>query len=463
MNSQIATLGCIAVIAALFMLSRDRVRTSPALWLPVAWLSIAASRNISEWLQLGSPVETVDRYLEGSPVDRNILTALLAAAIGVLITRRQRVGAVLKANTPVLAYFAYCACSIIWADYPFVALKRWIRSTGDLCMALVILTDPHWHLAIKRVLARVGFVLLPVSMLFIRYYPELGRSYGRWDGMMYWTGVAGGKNGLGMLCLVCGLGSVWRFFAAYQERNQRSRHKRMIAEGIIVLLTLWLLYIADSKTSMMCFVIAAGLMTFVSTSKLLRKPLVLNSVVGGLVAAAASVLFLGLGSGLLTTIGRDPTLTGRTDVWNLVLKFTANPIVGAGYESFWLGERLDRITALNGGINQAHNGYIEVYLNLGLIGVGLLGFLIVRGYRNVVRALRKNVDVGRFKLAFFVVGVIYNFTEGSFKMMSPVWILFLLVTVAVPDNDLVSPVEATPMKRSSEEAWWGETVLAERA
>src|SRR3989337_2901378 len=186
MNPQIATLGCALGIMVLFAIDRDqKARTSRALWIPVLWLLISGSRNVSEWLQLGTPIDSGNQYLEGSPADRYVLTALLACGTIVLVRRRRQVGAILSANMPILVFFSYCGASILWSDYPYVGLKRWTRSLGDVVMVLVILTDHNRLAALKRVLTRVAFLLLPISILFIRYYPDLGRAYGA-DGSLYW-------------------------------------------------------------------------------------------------------------------------------------------------------------------------------------------------------------------------------------------------------------------------------------
>ena len=82
--------------------------------------------------------------------------------------------------------------------------------------------------------------------------------------------------------------------------------------------------------------------------------------------------------------GRDATLTGRTGIWQTVLNEPNNPLLGTGYASFWLGDRLQRIWALypRTPLLQAHNGYFEVYLNLGMVGVALLGGVLWTGLRN---------------------------------------------------------------------------------
>jgi len=61
-----------------------------------------------------------------------------------------------------------------------------------------------------------------------------------------------------------------------------------------------------------------------------------------------------------------------------------------------------------------------VYLNLGWLGVILLATLLVTGYRRTVAAARGQTRAGSLRLAYFVVAVAYNFSEGGFKMMNPV-------------------------------------------
>jgi O-antigen ligase len=88
------------------------------------------------------------------------------------------------------------------------------------------------------------------------------------------------------------------------------------------------------------------------------------------------------------------------------------------------------------GIQEAHNGYLEIYLNLGWVGITLLSLLLMAGYRNVIAMFGRDRQAGRIRLAFFVVAVVYSFTEAGFKMLTPVWICFLLAVTAVPIADI---------------------------
>ncbi len=443
MAPQIATVFFIFAILGLFVLDRHpNVKTSKALWVPVIWLWIAGSRNVSEWLHLDAPTNQGERYLEGSPTDRAILTILIAIGILVLIARRHRIGQLLRSSTPLLFYFTYCAISITWSDYPDVSFKRWVRAIGDVVMIMVILSDEEWLWALKRVLARVGFVLLPLSVLFTRYYPAIGRGFSSSGQFMYWTGVTTDKNGLGMICLIFGLASVWRFIEIFQGREGTPRSKPILAQGILVLTTLWLLWESNSVTSISCFVLAVGLIAIPALFSFARKPVVVFLLATVAIGVSTSILFSGGGGGVLHSIGRNTTLTGRTEVWHAVLRFAENPMIGTGYESFWLGDRITQIGAVTeAGIQQAHNGYLEIYVNLGWIGLACLAIIIIAGYRRLIFAVRQDPAAGKLRLAYFVLAIVYNFTEAGFKMMNPVWIFFLLSVIALPARvEAESPV-----------------------
>jgi O-antigen ligase len=154
------------------------------------------------------------------------------------------------------------------------------------------------------------------------------------------------------------------------------------------------------------------------------------------VGISFSVLFLHIGEGAaLGAMGRNATLTGRTEIWEGLMNFSVNPWVGTGFENFWVGERLAKIWAAGGllnGINESHNGYIEVYLNLGWIGVVLLAAVLFSGYRHAMNAFRRDPEAGKLKLVFLLVSVVYCFTEAGFRIMSPIWTAFLLAITAVP-------------------------------
>ena len=414
----------------LLRLDRDNARISKATWIPTCWLLIAGSRPISEWLGMSSGSEA---YVEGSPLDRNILTALLIAGLIVLWQRQAQTSRIVRSNWPIILYFAYCGISLLWSDFPFVVFKRWFRSVGDLVMILVVITDPAWTDALKRLLTRVASVLIPLSVLLIRFFPALGRRYSV-GGAPQWTGVCSDKNALGALCMIFSVSLLWRGITVYLDRGTPHRSRQLTTIGIVFTMGLYLVLIANSQTALACFLMANLLIAVTAFFKAFRRPAVISVLVVAMLSFAFCALFLGIGSSALTTLGRDASLTGRTDVWKILLPYATNPWVGAGYENFWIGDRLETFKRLGfAGLNQAHNGYIELYLNIGWVGLALLAIVIITGYRNIMKGFRyKNPEMTRLRLAYFFICLVYNFTEASFKMTSPVWIMFLWSIMATP-------------------------------
>jgi exopolysaccharide production protein ExoQ len=444
MPAQIATVVYIFGIVGLFVLVRDHnFRTSKGLWIPVVWLWILGSRELSKWLvaldMQQSGTLSASPAPPGSSLDEGLFAVLLILGVIVLLRRGSQVGRLLRANGPIVLFFLYCGASVLWSDFAGVSFKRWIKALGDIVMVMVVLTDPDWLGATKRFLVRSGFLLVPVSILLIKYYPTLGRSYHEVDRRLVFTGVTNDKNALGVICLLFGLASVWRILHLIREPQYRVSKRSLIAHGVLLAMVLWLFWRGNSMTCLACFALASSVMVAISLPALARKPRIVHLLVAAAVTLAAVALFLNTGGDMVKALGKDPTLTGRTEVWKEVLNLTENPVFGTGFESFWLGSRLETMWNKHWWHpNEAHNGYLEIYLNLGWIGVMLLAAVIVTGYRNVLRLLRRDPEAGRLMLAFFVVEMIYSFTEAGFRMMNPVWICFLLAAAAVPRSRSVS-------------------------
>jgi exopolysaccharide production protein ExoQ len=419
-----------------FALERERTASpSRALWIPVAWMILVASRPLSEWLQIvPGGVRIPGENLEDGPLERGVYAVLIALGLAVLIARGRRVFALLGANLPIVLLFGYGAMSIGWSDYPTVALTRWIKALGDLVMVLVVLTDREPSVALKRFLAWPAFLLVPISILFINYYPSLGRSYKLQNGKQLFLGVTNNKNLLGLMCLIFGLAAVWRVLHWLRDTERPNGNRPLIVHGAVLLMVLWLFSKANSMTSLACFVLASGLLVATGYPAVVRRRGLVHTLVLIVLAMASLVLFFDVGTGLVTAIGRDPTLTGRTELWNEIIQMAGNPMFGTGFESFWQGSRLARLWSIHWWHpNQAHNGYLEVFLNLGWTGLALLALLIVKGYRNAVSMLSRGVEEGSLRLAYVVVGIIYSLTEAGFRLMSPAWICLMLASAVLPN------------------------------
>ena len=320
--------------------------------------------------------------------------------------------------------------SIVWSDFPGVAFKRWTKAVGDVLMILIAVTDEQPVVALRRLFSRTGFLLIPLSLLLIKYYPSLGRGYDSWSGQQLFVGATLNKNSLGVITFVLLLGAVWRVLALLRsDEMHRHRRRHLLAQGTLLVLGAYLLMITNSATSSVCFLIGTGLLLTTNLRFVRRHVATVHVLVLALVLTASSfMLFGGTASGA-NALGRDATLTGRTNIWAAVIPMAPNPLVGAGFESFWLSPLVyERLAKLFPGLplNEAHNGYIEVYLELGWVGLGLIGLILIDGYRRSVKAFRREPALGGLLIAYILCAMIYSITEAGFRMMDPIWIFFLL-------------------------------------
>jgi O-antigen ligase len=437
MPPQVATLVFALGVIGFFLLDQDKsVQTSKGLWIPVIWVLIAGSRPVSNWLGAGPASQgmtNADQYLDGNPLDRFVFSGLLLAGLIILMRRKGQVGKILQRNPVIVLFFTYCLISCVWSDYPDVSFKRWVKALSDFVMVLVVLTEVDPLVATKRLLARVGFILVPASVLLIKYYPALGRVYNIWTWTPSYVGVTDHKNTLGMIVMILAIGFLWRFLLAYRDREDPKRRNRLLVHGALLVMSIWLFTQAQSMTGQATFAIAAVFLIATSLAFVIRKRALVQLMVLVLVTVPACTLLLGIGGGALEEMGKDATLTGRTDIWRLVLNMAGNPLIGTGFESFWLGSRANRMWAMYYfHPTQAHNGYLEVYLELGWIGIILLAAIIIAGYRNAVSLLRTNPEAGRIRMTFIAVALVYNVTEAGFRMMTLTWFFLLLSSTIVP-------------------------------
>jgi exopolysaccharide production protein ExoQ len=451
--SSIASCLTLAFIAFLFRRDiRQRPDVSGALWLPLIWLLIGCSRGLSLWLNIfGLPVSGAVSVEEGSPLDAWFFFCLIALGSCVLVKRQVRVSEVVQDNRWLIIFLLYCFISIAWSDFPFVAFKRWIKILGHPIMALIILTEPNLDQAVKTLLKRCAYVIVPVSILFIKYYPELGRGFDPWTGEPFNTGITTNKNMLGADCLILGYFFFWYLLQTWQtDRSIWRRNELRLIAGFLIGIW-WLFLKAHSATPLTSLCVGILVVLFVG-SRLINKNVIGTYLLTALVLLVVAELAFGISGRYSEALGRGSELTGRTGLWKSLLGLHTNAILGTGFESFWLGERPRQLEGIFFFIpNEAHNGYLEIYLTLGLIGLFLLVGLFIATFWKIRLELFRNFEWARFRLGFFCAIILYNWTEAAFKTVSAIWFLFYIIAMDYPRFRLTSAQSSVGPARSEED------------
>jgi len=440
MTKELALTLCVSFIVWLFVRDRElRPMTSGPLWVVLIWIVIVGTRSVSAWSVQEFDIDlTPAAYLEGSPLDRNIFLLLMLCGAVALWRRGVAWGRILSSNPWFFAFLFYCGISVLWSDYPVVSGKRWMKEIGNVIMVLVVFTEHDPLQAIRAVLARTAYIAIPLSVTLIKYFPQFGRRYGYWSGEIVYTGVTVEKNSLGIVIFTCALFLVWDLL----ETGFSTLYKTDLFSRIVLLLmSAWLIVIAKSATALVCLLLSVCLLLLMHREwarEQLRYLGIYTLVLLLVVVAVYSTP--SLTEALVKAVGRDVTFTGRTELWADVLKERINPILGTGYQAFWLGP---------GGTHmwqkyyfhpiQAHNGFLETYLNCGVIGLGLLLAMIVSTAQKVRAGLLLGNKLAALFFPFLVATIFYNWTEAMISGLNLIWIMLSMAALHDPFSEEAVP------------------------
>ncbi len=239
------------VAAILIADSGRKPVASGALWIPLLWLLVIASRPLILWFtpqaaQLGADPS------DGSALDRNVLSILMIMA-GVVLLKRGLTWKWLSANPWVFVFFLSCGLSVVWSDYPAVAVKRWIRALGSVMMILVVLSEANPVAATATLVRRCAYILVPFSVVPHKSYRQYSVGYNSWTGEEFLIGVTTDKNALGRLCVVSALFGLWELITYRKNKAIESGKLHLLIGIVVFIMTLWLLKLSNSATALATF------------------------------------------------------------------------------------------------------------------------------------------------------------------------------------------------------------------
>lgn len=439
MSSALALFLC--TVFVLFMLRLDHKQASKVSrgsWIPTIWMLSIATKPLGTWFGLGEEGDA-----EGSALDRVILSGILCLGFFLLAKRKLGWSSVIKDNVWLFLLIIYMLISISWSDIPYISFKRWIRELIAVVMAFVVLTEQDPRQAVQSILRRTVYILIPFSLVLIKYYPQYGVEYGPWVGELMWVGVTVQKNGLGRLCLISVFFLIWTLIRRWQGRELVTGKYQAHAEVLLVAIALWLLVGGGGISTVSATAVAAltaGLVMLLSLLWMQRRRSYWGTKISGVIIAVILIYGIVLpfvvaggsvDSFLTSALGRNQTLTGRTDIWAKLLPFIEqNPIFGYGFGGFWTSTTQKIVY----GVKEAHNGYFAACLELGVIGLLMITMFLWSIIRKAQRAMVHDTDWGILCLCFVLMAVIHNISEASinsFQRHLTAVLLFLSVNISV--------------------------------
>lgn len=243
-----------------------------------------------------------------------------------------------------------------------------------------------------------------------------------------WKGVYGHKNGLGSMMVLNSL----TFLALPKENSTLYKWTGLSFSLVLMLLS-------TSRTSLVLSLLLILLMVFYRNFRWKGKISVIFIDIGILILGCVGLLIFTYWVELLTGLGRDPTLTGRTPLWGAALaRLMERPLLGYGYSAFWAPKSKYAIEAGHaigsGWIPpHAHNGLIDLLLDVGLIGLLLFLMSYFTTFTQALkRAYASKNPEELWSLAYLSFLAMNNVTESYLLHLANLyWVLFITVVFTI--------------------------------
>jgi O-antigen ligase len=349
---------------------------------------------------------------------------VVCGAIAFLLLRQaRRVTRWLGAMQWTLALAALAVASTLWSQFPLYTIRRSVpfALAGVFGLYLAMRFPVRRQLGILRV---TMLALAAGTVVMALVFPKLGLDMSAGH-HADWQGLFTQKNTCGRMMVLS---------TAVLLADWKPTWQRVLSAGLFLLV----LYMSGSRSAWLVEGAVLALWGALLLAKRVDGP---SRVMAALATMCMLPVAMGAGyasrSTLLGWLGRDPTLSGRTLIWRQVWMFIAQrPWLGWGYEAFWRGLRGEAfrvVTAVRFMVFHAHNGFLEIRLDLGLAGLALFTLSYLRAWRRLWPALRRG-EVERVMWAVFVLAliVLYDLDENTLLTYNGVfWVLYVSVVANV--------------------------------
>lgn len=332
---------------------------------------------------------------------------------------RAEAWATTRAVPLLMGMLALAAVSTFWSIDSGGTLRRSVWLGATMAFGMYLAWRYEWC-ELLGVIAGAFVVLVAGSLALGVVAPSIGRMTfehpGAWSGLWTHKNTLGGIMALGVA--VC----VGAAIVAPERR------KLWLATGLGAFA---LVLLSTSKTALVATLLGVGMMAFCA---ILRRGPVQALIAGAAVAVAVIVsagIVLLAPDLLVAALGRDLTLTGRTEIWQAAAPaVAAQPWLGYGYYAFWLPDNGPAFwvrEAVAWQVASAHSSWLEMALGLGRVGVVLLALQLAATLWRGAGAVM-DVYAGLWAPAFLAAFALYTLSEShALQANNLFWTIYVAV------------------------------------
>jgi O-antigen ligase len=369
------------------------------------------------------------------------ITIFYLLVLSRLISEPQRFLAKARPIAVAIPILLLCLISAAWSTDPSLTIRRALMLCLTVLIGLIIGTDFKLP-ELGRLLAAASLIHIAACVVFFVVAPHYLFSPlepGSLKGLTTHKNVFGFEQGIALL--------VFLFFPF--------RRFIFLRWPLVVLAasTLWLSHSSGSMVATLAALCCWPLLQIVRLRREERLPVGMLAAIA--VAAGGAFLAQNL-SKIPTVFSKDATLTGRTELWSILLVSIQHRLwLGYGYDSFWQGlqgDSLNVIRAVGWLVPTAHNGYLDLLLSAGIVGVILFLPLLIQGVKFALSYCSEVSTTDRFFPALFLVyWLIYNLNESALLVRSGLaFFLFIAVVASISSHpaEVVVATQESILKES---------------
>jgi O-antigen ligase len=314
--------------------------------------------------------------------------------------------------------------SFLWSDFSAWSLQKAITTIQTTYFGMYMASRFSLKQQLQMVAWALGIVAV-LSILFTLAFPGAAVEAGANAGAL--RGPFAQKN---ILARIGVLGAIVFLLLALDSR----RHRYLLWGGFG--LSVLLILLTGSKTALLLFLTVVLLLPLYSALRARDTILIPLLITFILVAGSIAVLVVGNWENILLGLGRDPTLSGRTDLWELAIeKISERSWLGYGYQGFWQNGGGAEVIWKAEGYKppHAHNGFINITLDLGLIGLFLFLLTLAVTYVRAIAWLRSGKTTIELWPIFYVTFFfMYNHSENTIISQNSIfWALLVAVSLSM--------------------------------
>ncbi|MDO9609419.1 MAG: O-antigen ligase [Brevundimonas sp.] len=417
---------------------------------PPAWEQWAAGFVV--FMLTGALIAPVIAPDQGeTPILRLIWLPVYAVTAGLIVFRFEKIIRAWPAWLMVGALVALAYVSQYWSIDPGVTERRAIALAINSAFA-VYLGAVFRGAALPRVLMHTSLVMAVGSLIMVFAFPRIGVH--QYDNAGLWRGLWYEKNQMGLVMVVGAVSAAASLAADHLAQNGRKPWVALLALGLTTLLVV----ATQSKTSLLCWILGVGMVGGWWTLRQGGAAVTVAAVWLGVVSAAGGAWLWNTDSAaILEALGKDPSLTGRTLIWEaLMRKVAERPWTGYGFSAFW---GVDSIPAreirleTQWPVPSAHNGWIDLLVQLGWPGAVAVGTIMaVSAVMILVRMNGLGAREGFWSIGYLAVFFALSLSESVLLTHANLpWILMLAILARAVIFDPV-PVRP-PLARTATRAY----------